>query len=612
MRRGWRLLAVLCYGLALREGAIEALTEGTPAFHRLCRFGWGLASLLCLWQSVRPRKESAAHGSAGFLSPAERRAFHLPYAQPLPPGAALLGVDAGKFVALPAALAGQHGVIVGGSGTGKTYSYFLPNAAFARGVSCVFTDPKSELWRYTSGFHAACRYAPCEPEASEAFNWVPLCRQARIAELCARAIVESGNTQYTEQIWLDMETAFLSALFSHASLLTVPTPLSAYRLFTRQRQETLLGQLLASPSDAAREQATIFQQTQEKLRGSVVPSVAAKLQFLRDDAVARFTSATLTAPDFGQLRRRALALYWCLNEADIIRLRPLSSLFFTLLLEQLCAEEGNTAVPVQMFLEEFANIGVIPHFETVISLARGRGLRLFLGIQSLSQLEARYGKPNAQTILTNCATKVALSGLDVETAQYFSRTLGPQTVVLPRRALSRRYLGLLPASVQETTSEHARPLLTADEIRRLPTEEALVIAGNHRAMVLRKYFYRSLPVTALAPGLGAAQTVPVDMETGLAAGEATRAKSPRKKGRPPPMPPELREVRPRRREKSQPPKSPPPQTQSQSPQSGPEGRWRPRALRGGGSVASAEDITPPLHPANAGTSPVAKRSEETG
>jgi type IV secretion system protein VirD4 len=486
-------------------------------------------------------------------------------------------------------------VIVGGSGTGKTYSYFLPNAAFSREVSLVFTDPKSELWRYTSGLHTALRYAPCEPDASEGFNWIPLCREARLAELCARAVVESGNTQYTEQIWLDMETAFLSALFSHASRLPVPTPLSAYRLFTRQPQETLLQQLLASPSEASREQATIFQQTQEKLRGSVVPSVAAKLQFLRDDAVARFTSATLAAPEFGGLRRVPLALYWCLNEADIVRLRPLTSLFFTLLLEQLCAQEGREAVPVQMYLEEFANIGVIPHFETVISLARGRGLRLFLGIQSLSQLEARYGKPNAQTILTNCATKIALSGLDVETAHYFSRALGPQTVVLARRSLHRRFLGWLPASVQETTTEHARPLLTADEIRRLGTQEALVIAGNHRPMVLSKYFYRRPPVMAAAPALGEAQAVVAD------ATDRTEAKPKRLKVRPPPPPVELVVARSGRPGKSQ------------KKASVTNGRWRPRALRGGESAAPSADARPILpSPDSAVKARVVKRLEETG
>ena len=78
------------------------------------------------------------------------------------------------------------------------------------------------------------------------------------------------------------------------------------------------------------EQAIIFQQTSERMRGSITPVVASKLQFLRNPAVQRFTSASLMAPDFGLLRRAPYALYWCLREQDIASLRPLTSLFFTL------------------------------------------------------------------------------------------------------------------------------------------------------------------------------------------------------------------------------------------------------------------------------------------
>jgi type IV secretion system protein VirD4 len=59
-------------------------------------------------------------------------------------------------------------------------------------------------------------------------------------------------------------------------------------------------------------------------------------------------------------------------------------------------------------------VGPIPDFDTLIALARGRGISIWLGLQSLAQLEGRYGKSAAQTILTNCGTKLALPGLDFE------------------------------------------------------------------------------------------------------------------------------------------------------------------------------------------------------
>jgi len=356
------------------------------------------------------------HGSATWGGPHKR------FVRTIEPGGVFIGYDRRRAVTLTRQAALQHGVIIGGTGTGKSRGYFLPNAASCSGTSLVCTDPKGELWRYTSGLHdQALRYAPTEPEASSCFNWIPLCRDARIAELSARAIVESGNTHHTDQAWIDTEAAFLSGLFSHASTLSEPTPLTAYRLFTSQAQETLMEQLLSSESEAAREQAIIFQQTSERMRGVIIPVVAARLQFMRDPAVARFTSASVAQSSFAVLRDEPSAVYYCLREQDIARLRPLTSLFFTILLDQLAArEEGDT--PVLMLLDEFANIGTIPSFETTISLARGRGVSLWLGLQSLSQLEARYGSANARTILTNCGTKIALHGLDFETADYFSKT----------------------------------------------------------------------------------------------------------------------------------------------------------------------------------------------
>lgn len=450
-------------------------------------------------------------GSAGWGTPGKRyrRSVSPSGEHNIEPGAFVLGLSKGSPVVLPRTDALRHGIIVGGSGSGKSRGFFLPNAALTNGLSSlVCTDPKSELWRETSGLHLRPeRYAPTDPSASSALNWVPLCQDARMSELLARAIVESGNTQGTEQAWLDMEAGFLSGVFAHASTLEEPTPLSAYRLITRQRTDELVAAMLISPSDAAREQAMVFSQTQERMRGSILPVVAARLQWMRDESIARFTSASLTPPDFSVLRRRKTAVYWCLREQDIGRLRPLTSLFFTLLLEQLAhAGESGEGISVRMLLDEFANVGTIPGFETTITLARGRGVSLWLGIQSLSQLEARYGRPNAQTILANCGTKIALSGLDVDSAEYFSRSLGDRTTEV---AKTSRH-GTLTASYSYHTDGNARRLLTPDEVRRLGGDEALVIVGSERPMRVRKLFYQRTGSMAKAGSLGEARSIRVE------------------------------------------------------------------------------------------------------
>lgn len=456
--------------------------------------------IVCAVATILLRRRLAmpmTHGSAAWGRP------HESFIGVPEPGAVFIGYDRGKAVILRHQAALQHGVIIGGTGTGKSRGYFFPNAASCRRTSLVCTDPKGELWRYTSGLHdRAERYAPTEPNASACFNWIPLCRNARTAELAARAIMESGNTHHTDQAWIDTETAFLAGVFSHAATLKEPTPLTAYRLFTTQSLESLVHELLSSESQAAREQAVIFQHTSERMRGVIVPVVAARLQFMRDAAVTRFTSASLEPPHFATLREQPTAIYFCLREHDIARLRPLTSLFFTLLLDELASME-EAKIPVIMLFDEFANIGTIPGFETTISLARGRGVSLWLGLQSLSQLEARYGSANARTILTNCGTKIALHGLDFESADYISKTLGTTTVTTPQHSRQhRRGDVLLPSARTHGETASARPLLTPDEVRRLCSNEALVITGNHHPMKLEKIYYDQPPKEAPAPSLG--------------------------------------------------------------------------------------------------------------
>lgn len=341
-----------------------------------------------------------------------------------------------------------------------------------------------------------------------------------MAERIARAIIESGNTGRTEQVWLDLEAGFLTALFAHAATLDEPTPLTAYYLLCRQPPETLLLQLEQSDSELAREQANLLRQTTERVRGSVIPVVAARLQFLRDPAVARFTSAVSTAPDFARLRHEPSALYWCLHEQDMARLRPLSAAFFTVLIEQLLTgrdtagvgagrEQTTTTVevPITLFLDEFAAIGTIPDFDTLIAVARGRGLAFWLGLQSLAQLEVRYGPAVARTILTNCCTKLILPGLDVDSAEYVSRSLGQETRRTIRHSHQAPFWSLLPRSRTVGDADHARSLLTADEVRRLPEREMLALVAHYRPFRLSRPDYNKAPITKNASILPPARVI---------------------------------------------------------------------------------------------------------
>jgi type IV secretion system protein VirD4 len=436
---GWNLarwlglgfLAVLVLGILRSVGWNPFLVFWSPYYWVVVVALFAIGGLVLLGPT--PGGPPTSHGSARWADRGDlKRAGLFASTKELPePGALLLAPYSTRaHIRRPPPGAQLHALIVGPSGSGKTRGVFMPNCAAARG-SFVATDPEGELWRETSGYHErAWRFAPREPGASRGFNWIPLCRDERLGRQLARAVLQLEADRHEEAFWTLADLRLCAALFAHAASLDVPTPATAYHLLQRS-PDALLAELAGSPVPSARAAAAQLAGLRDHVRAGIVLSVADKLSFLDDPALLRFTSAELRAPDFTELQRRPIGVYWILHEQDVALLQPLSTLFFALLIDQLSRGRGD--VPVTLFFDEFANIGPVPDFPTTISVARGRGLSLVLGVQSLSQLDGIYGRDGAETIATNCATEVVLHGLSHRSAEEVSRALGAYTLAYEAR-----------------------------------------------------------------------------------------------------------------------------------------------------------------------------------
>jgi len=493
MLRIVRLLAFLgLTGVTLyywmRTGG-HLLTSRDAANHiSLAAVVWALTLL----RKGRPADAEHLQGSARWATARDLHGL-LRRRAALRPGALLLGRFGRRSVVVPPELSPQHALVVGPAGTGKTRTLFMPNAALATG-SFVVTDPKGELWMHTSGYHDhAWRFAPREPEASRCCNWIPLCADTRTADLLAAAAMQSDRQGGGDPFWGLAEAQVCSALFAHTATLPAPTPATAYALLG-SGPRGLLAAFRDSKSLGARQCAAMLGDLRGEMLASIVLGVSNRLAWLKEPAVQRFTSANLEPPDFRVLAQEPTAVYWVLHEQDVALLQPLSAIFFTLLLDQL----GSTALetPVLLLLDEFANLGVLPRFPTTISVARGRGIALVLGVQALSQLDGLYGRAGAETIRVNCAAKVILHGLDYAGAAEVSRSLGEQTVTYqPRTSDASRW-----------SEQHVRrSLLTADEVRRIGNDELVLLVSNRHPARLRKQWWTARPRTAETTGLGVAR-----------------------------------------------------------------------------------------------------------
>jgi type IV secretory pathway TraG/TraD family ATPase VirD4 len=103
----------------------------------------------------------------------------------------------------------------------------------------------------------------------------------------------------------------------------------------------------------------------------------------------------------------------------------------------------------------------------------GRGISLWIAIQSLYELVAVYGKARAHVLRDNMDTALYYRPADQDTADYLERSLGT------RSDYAHSYAVREGAKESQGLSEQGVPLMTAQEIKQLRDEE---IIGFHRRL----------------------------------------------------------------------------------------------------------------------------------
>ena len=104
-------------------------------------------------------------------------------------------------------------------------------------------------------------------------------------------------------------------------------------------------------------------------------------------------------------------------------LRPLVSLWLDSLLLRLMTSAEGGARAVWIILDELASLQRLPQLPAAITEARKANLRLVLGFQGRTQLEARYGI-EAETMLSQPMTKIFLRTSEPRAAKWISETIG--------------------------------------------------------------------------------------------------------------------------------------------------------------------------------------------
>ena len=464
--------------------------------------------------------KNGLYGTASWMSDKEMHKV-LEVSTPEQAEGTILGESRGKVVCMPKSTRlNRHIAIFGASGTMKTRA-IVRNALFQsikRGESVVVTDTKGELYGDTAELYRQNGYDVkvfnlVSPLHGDSWNCMSdLQGDTLMAHVLTNVIIGNTSSGKGDRFWDNGEANLLKALVLYvdqASSRTVEEKNlpAVYRLLTQSTERDLAAKFGGlSPNHPARAPYNLFAQSSDTVRAGIVLGLGTRLQVLQDQAVQRITSQSdidLTAPG-----KRKCAYFIILSDQDA-SMAFLSSLFFSFLFIRLTRyadanPNGRCDVPVNLIFDEFNNVGRIggaadgSDFARALSTIRSRDIRVMLAVQSLGQLQNRYGNNLWAEIIGNCDIQLMLGCTDDVSAEYFSARSGDISVEVDSTMTVRKTIAVAQVIPQyrHTEGQGKRRLLTPDEVLRLPNSEMLCIIRGCNILKLRKFDYTHHPMAA--------------------------------------------------------------------------------------------------------------------
>ena len=393
-------------------------------------------------------------------------------------------------------------LVVGGSGSGKSASYSIPNAFQMLG-SYVFTDPKGELYDRTAGYLKQHGYEIkvlnlVRPQYSDGYNPLMHVSSEIDVDVIANTIVKGQKTGDggSDPFWDDSAEMLLKALIYYL-MATRPDEeqnlascAELVRAANSNGGSNLLTELISKlPYDhPARMNYKSIEIAPEKTYSSILSTLQSKLCKFDSKEIAELTSTDTI--NFEEIGNKKTAVYVISSDTHTAY-DFLLTIFFSQMIQQLYdyADQNGGAlkVPTYFILDEFANIGKIPDFDKKISTSRSRKLSFSVILQNLDQLEAVYEK-SYETIIGNCDTHVFLGSNSYKTVEYFSKALGEKTIGRDSISINKdRNYFRTGQSVSDQVM--ARALMTPDELRRMDNDLCIIFEKGIKPVKANKFYY---------------------------------------------------------------------------------------------------------------------------
>ncbi len=393
-------------------------------------------------------------------------------------------------------------LVIGGSGTGKSACYIKPNILQRLG-SYVITDPKGELYRETSQYLKNNGYKIrtlnlVNPDYSDRYNPLAHIRDHADVDIIAHTIVMGGKaeTNTSDPFWDNTAKMLLKACIYYV-ISVLPEEeqnLSSCLNIVRQggADEKIFDRLFIDelkPEHPGRKEYEGIRVGADKTKQSIAISLVSKLSDFDTPSMQKVT--TTNNIDFEDISNQKTALY-VITPAERSTYDYILTIFFSQMIQIMYSQAdrngGTLRNQVYFLMDEFANIGQIPDFHKKLSTTRSLGISMSIVVQSLDQIESLY-KDTYENIIGNCDTHLFLGSQSIKTCEYFSKSLGQKTIKYQSRSVSKDKDEVKKQGVSFSEQRQGRELMTIDELKRLPSDDEIILVRGLRPIRAKKAWY---------------------------------------------------------------------------------------------------------------------------
>lgn len=404
-------------------------------------------------------------------------------------------------------------LVVGGSGSGKT-RYFCKPGLMDANCSYLVVDPKGEMLRSTGHFLKSQGYDInvfdlIHPRQSDGYNPFRYIREEPdVLKLMDNLVKNTtppkgaSNDPFWEKAEIALDSALMLYLLSEAPKEEQTFEMLMFMLECARVMEEddqyptpldLLFQSLEErdPTHVAVREYKVYKQAAGKTAKSILVTASVRLSaFIFPQYAAIMQEDEM---DFGSLGERKRAIF-CITPVNDGSMNYLVSMLFTQCFQELYLRaderyDGRLPVPVRVIQDEWANVPQPDSYPKVLATCRSYNIGIDIIVQNIQSIKAHY-RDEYQSIIGNCDTLLFLGGgNEPESLEFMSKLLGKETISIRTRGQTRGRSGSSSINYQLT----GRELMTPDEIRRMPTRDALLLIRGESPVRDRKYNIKKHP-----------------------------------------------------------------------------------------------------------------------